>query len=113
MHYLCATKDMPLTLEADSISMIKWWINGSFGVLEDMHSHTGGIMSLGKGAIYGKSSKQKLNIRRSTKAELVGVDDCTPQLMWTKYFLQSQGYNVTENAIYQDNQSTMLLTKNS
>ena len=56
MHYLCATKDMPLTLEADSISMIKWWINGPFGVLEDMHSHNGGIMSLGKGAIYGKSS---------------------------------------------------------
>ena len=112
MQYLHGTKDISLTLEADSLSVIMWWIDGSFGVHEDMHSHTGGMMSLGKGAIYGKSSKQKLNMRSSTKAELVGVDDCMPQIMWTKYFMEAQGHNVDENIIYQDNQSTMLLAKN-
>ena len=55
-----------------------------------MCSHTGGMMSQGKGAIYGKASKQKLNTRSSTEAELVRVDDCMPQVMWTKYFLEAQ-----------------------
>jgi hypothetical protein len=33
------------------------------------------------------------------------------QVMWTRYFLEEQGYGVTENIIYQDNQSAMLLEK--
>jgi hypothetical protein len=34
------------------------------------------------------------------------------QVMWTRYFLEEQGYGVVENIIYQDNQSAMLLEKN-
>ena len=69
-------------------------------------------MSLGKGVIYGKSTTQKLNTRSSTEAELVGVVDCMPQVMWTKFFLEAQGYNNMENVIYQYNQSMMLLAIN-
>jgi hypothetical protein len=79
----------------------------------NMKSHTSGMMSLGKGAIYGTSTKQKLNTKSSTKAELVGVfNDIMPHILWTRYFLEAQGYTVDDSIINQDNQSAMLLEEN-
>ena len=69
-------------------------------------------MTIGKGAIYTKSSKQKINTRSSTEAELVAVNDSMTMILWTRLFLESQGVTVTDNIIFQDNQSTMLLAKN-
>jgi hypothetical protein len=89
---------MPLTLEANNTQVIK--------------SHTGGAMSMGKGIIYGTSTRQKLNTKSSTEGELVGVNDVMPQVLWTRYFLEAQGYDVQESIIYQDSQSTMLLAMN-
>ena len=104
---------LPLTLEADNLQVIKWWIDGAFAKHPDMRSHTGGMLSLGKWAIYGASTWQKLNTQSSTKPELVGVDDCMPQILWTQYFLEAQGYQIHDSVVYQDNQSAMLLAKNS
>jgi hypothetical protein len=112
MRYLRATLNMPLTLEANDLRMVHWWIDASFAVHPDMKSHTGATMSMGKGSIYSKSTRQRLNTKSSTEAELVGVDDLMPQVLWTKYFLESQGYAVKDSIVYQDNQSTMLLAKN-
>ena len=92
--------------------MSKWWIDASFAVHPDMRSHTGGAMTLGKGAIYGTSTRQKINTKSSTEAELVGVNDVMPQVLWTRYFLEAQGYSVRDSIVYQDNQSAILLEKN-
>ena len=56
MCYLCSTARLPLTLEADNLQVIKWWIDGAFTTHPDMQSHTGGMLSLGKGADYGAST---------------------------------------------------------
>ena len=47
---------MPLTLEADNLQVIKWWIDGAFATHRDMHSHIAGALSLGKGVITGVST---------------------------------------------------------
>jgi hypothetical protein len=112
MKYLRGTLEMPLTLEANNMSIIKWWVDTSYAVHPDMKSHTGGTISLGKGTIYNTSTRQKLNTKNSTKSELVGVNNVMPQILWTRYFLESQGYGVKESIIYQDNQSSILLEKN-
>jgi hypothetical protein len=112
MMYLSGTLNMPLMLEADECNIVKWWVDASFAVHPDMRSHTGGVMMLGKGAIYGTSTRQKLNTKSSTEAELVGVNDIIPQALWTRYFLEAQGYGVNESIIYQDNKSTILLAEN-
>jgi hypothetical protein len=112
VKYLRDTPKLYLTLEADGTHILTWWIDASFAVHKDMKSHTGGTMSLGKGSVYSASTRQKLNTKSSTEAELVGVDDVMPQVLWTRYFLEAQGYEVRDNKIYQDNQSTMLLAKN-
>jgi hypothetical protein len=43
---------------------------------------------------------------------LVGLDDVMALVLWTRYFLEAQGYSVDDNIVYQDNQSAMLLEKN-
>ena len=112
MKYLRGTLRMPLTLEANQANIVKWWVDASFAVHPDMRSHTGGVMTLGRGAIYSTSTRQKLNTRSFTEGELVGVNDLMPQILWTRNFLQSQGYSVNDSIIYQDNQSCILLAKN-
>lgn len=69
-------------------------------------------MTLGKGSVYSSSVRQKINTKSSTEAELVGVDDAMPLVLWTRHFLIEQGFDVRDNIVYQDNQSAMLLAKN-
>ena len=42
----------------------------------------------------------------------MGSDDTMPQIQWTGYFLEAQGYGIGENILYQDNMSAMLLENN-
>ena len=111
--YLKATKDLKLHLSCtDGTPIVKWWVDASYAVHHDMKSHTGAVMSLGQGGVYSKSSKQRLNTKSSTEAELVAASDMSGQILWTLYFLQEQGYMVEENRVYQDNQSAILMERN-
>ena len=112
MKYLDSTVDMPLVLAADNTGKIRWWVDASYAVHADMKSHTGGTLSLGKGSIYSTSNKQKLVTRSSTEAEVVGVHDVMPQLMWTAHFLNEQGMHIDKSILYQDNTSSILLETN-
>ena len=56
--------------------------------------------------------KQHINTKSLTEAELVGVDDGMPLIIWTWNFMTTQGYTIHDNVIYQDNQSAILLEKN-
>ena len=112
IRYLRNWPNLVLTLEADSLSVFKWWVDASFAVHPDMKSHTGATMSLGKGSVVSMSTRQKLNTRSSTEAELVGVDDAMPRILWTRYFLKAQGYDTKPSTLFQDNQSAILLENN-
>jgi hypothetical protein len=69
-------------------------------------------MTLGNGAIYSISTKQKVNSRSSTEAEFIAVDDVISKVLWTKLFLENQGQNTLMNIIYRDNQSAMKMELN-
>ena len=60
-------------------------MDASFAVHKDMKSHTGAVMTLGQGAVIGMSTKQKLNTKSSTEAEMVWVDDALPLNIWSHY----------------------------
>ena len=62
---------------------IKWYVGASFAVHKDIRSHTGGFMIMGIGGSYMQSSKQKTNTKSSTEAEIFGVDDVLPQVIYT------------------------------
>jgi len=109
IRHLAVTKDLPLTLEASGNGTIRWWVDASYAVHPNMRSHTGATMTLGKGSPYSISSKQKINTVRSTETELVGISDSMKLIIWTRLFIESQGYSITDNVLYHDNQSTILL----
>ena len=75
MNFLKVTKNDILTLEADDTGNLYWHLDAAFAVHQDMKGHMGATFSLGCGGIDNGSTKQKINSRSSTKAELVGVDD--------------------------------------
>ena len=112
LRYLRCTKGLTLTIEVSDLSNPLWWADAAFAVHQDMKSHTGGIMTLGKGAIQSMSKKQKLNTKSSTEAELVGADDVLGDLLWTRNFLEAQGYPSKKTTLYQDNTSAILLENN-
>ena len=69
-------------------------------------------MTMGSGAMQVISKKQKLNSRSSTEAELIGADDAATMILWTKLFMEEQGYPIEKNILYQDNKSAILLETN-
>ncbi len=77
-----------------------------------MKGHTGGMMTMGKGFPLHKSTKHKLNTCSSTESEIVAVDDLIPQILWVPLFLKAQEFAISNNILYQDNKSAMLLETN-
>ena len=112
MSYLRDTLELPLILGADGSGFIKWLIDTLYAAHADLRGQTGGGMTMGHGFPFTSSTKQKLNTRSSTESEVVGVDDLMPAVLWSKNFLEAQGYQVNQNVIYQDNKSALLLEQN-
>jgi hypothetical protein len=112
MGFLDYTKEDTLKLDCDDDGTINWHLDAAFAVHKDAKSHTGATMSLGSGAITSISTKQKINTRSLTEAELVSIDDIISKVLWTKRFLEAQGYDVKHNVLLRDNQSSMELEQN-
>ena len=96
----------------DNLNTLCWWVDASYGVHGDSKGHTGMMISLGRGAAISFLHRHKLNARSSTKAELIGIYDALPYIIWELYFSEAQGYKVTHKILHQDNKSTILLAKN-
>jgi hypothetical protein len=112
MKYLNGTKGENLTLSVDDLRVVKWYVDASFAVHPDFKNHTGAMMTLGKGAMQSIARKQKMNVRSSTEGKLIAVDNAATMILWTKLFLEAQGYDVDKNIVYQDNKSAILLETN-
>ena len=82
---------MPLTLSIDNISILKTWVDAAYTLHGNMTSQPGGIIMTGKGALYAKSSQQKLNIKCSTEAKLVAATDFALQTLWMVHFIDAHG----------------------
>jgi hypothetical protein len=77
-----------------------------------MKSHTGATMTRGAGTITSISTKQKVNTRSSTESKLVAHDDVVSKILWSKQFIEAQGFTVNANIVYRDNTSAMKLEEN-
>ena len=104
MGFFKRTIDDVRIIGATSLNDVYTWIDAAYAVHNNMRSQTGGAMSMGHGILHGRSSKQKLNTKSSTEAELVGVSEYIPYNIWLLYFFRHQGYDITNNILYKDNQ---------
>ena len=110
--FVKCTLDECRIIGATDLTKIFTWIDAAYAVNPDMKSQTGGSMSMGVGVIHARTNKQKLNVKSSTEAELVGNSDYLPYNIWLLHFLAEQGYEIKDNVLYQDNQSTIRMLKN-
>jgi hypothetical protein len=100
LKYINGTRKDKLILSADELHIIKWYVNAAFAVHPDFRSHTGGNMTYGHGTPMSMSRKQKLNTwSSSTEAKLVGPDDLSTLILWTKLFMEEQGYEIEKNIL--------------
>ena len=67
---------------------------------------------MGTGCAVATLTKQKCNVHSSTIGELVACDEMMAQILWTRLFMEAQGVKVTDNILYQDNMSAILLERN-
>jgi hypothetical protein len=112
LKYLKGTLDDEYILGADDMTSLRSWVDAAFAVHPDMKSHTGGVISFGRGGLACKSGKQKLVTKSSTEAETVGASDYLPNTLWTHMFLEAQGYRIQGSYFEQDNESAIKLETN-
>ena len=67
---------------------------------------------MGKGAVISLSNKQKCNTRSSTETELIALYNKLRDVVWMRYFMECQEYDIDECVIYQKNISALSLEKN-
>ena len=121
IKYIRETIHLPLLIGWDESGVLTWSVDASFAVHQDMRSHTGAALTMGKGSLISMSVKQKINTKSSTKAELVGVDDAMNFVVWSKLFFdwQFKEYNPATptsqlgktNVLLQDNTSAIQLER--
>jgi hypothetical protein len=112
LKYLNGTKCLKLNLSVNDLGLLKWYVDGSRNVHWGCKGHGGAMFTMSKGATSSYSRKVKLNTRSLTKTELVTVDMFMPEMLWSLYFLQAQGYGAECVGLHQDNISVQLLMKN-
>jgi hypothetical protein len=112
LEYVNGTLDLTLTLGALDLSTLYTFVDAAYGVHPDMRSQTGGVTSFGHGGLICRASKQKINTKSSTEAELVGASDYMSHTLWVHHFMEAQGYPIRHSFFEQDNESAINLARN-
>ena len=68
-------------------------------------------MTMGKGAVISLSNIMKCNTRSSTETELISVHDKLPDITWTRYFVECQGYDIDEYIVSKITHELIIIRK--
>ena len=85
LQYMKRTINMRRVLGGtEGLECLSIYADASCATHMDTKGHTGGFVSLGRGTIHKKSSKQKINTKSLTESEVVGTSDFIPRTMWLR-----------------------------
>ena len=70
------------------------------------------MIYLVKGAVSSISPKKRINGKISIDNELIGVEKSMAKILWSRYFIEAQGYNIAHNKLMQYNKNAILLENN-
>ncbi len=115
LSYLYGTRDMEMVVacrrDHDGAWKIECFIDAAFAVHSDGKSHSGVLISLGRGGIFFKSSRQKIVCKSAWEAELVAQSDGASQAVWTYRFCNELGAGKFRLIFYCDNLGTIASIK--
>ena len=109
--YLQSTKHQKLRLKKGGAVNLEAYIDASFGIHEDGRSRTGVALMMSGVCVGAWSSKQKLNTKSSTEAEIVGLSDGLPHVLWMRELVLAQGHSLPATRVHQDNQGVLSIMK--
>jgi hypothetical protein len=96
LKYLNGTRNLKLTLHTDQTKYaVHWYVSRSHQIHEDCGGQTSSLATFGKGAVSSSSNKMKCNAN-STKTELISFADILTDIIWMRYFVKCQGYNIKQ-----------------
>ena len=93
LKYLNGTRELPLTLRYEGMSLAWWQIDSSFTCHPNFRLQSGGVLMMhpSGGGMASSSIKQKLNTRSSTMAKLVAVVDFLSKVLWVQILWRAKG----------------------
>jgi hypothetical protein len=109
VRYLAGTKELCMSLIVQEPVTVHCYVDASYGVHQDGKSHTGMLLTIGKGAVLARSRKQKIVVKSSTEAELVAASDEAGELLHAQGFLREIGESVAIGVLHQDNTAAISL----
>ena len=98
--------------DSNGILRLRAYADASYGVHMDGKSHTGNVLTLGRGPIFCKSSKQKSVTKSSCEAEILALSDIVSTVAWMKDFLQEIGVTIEPPILFEDNWAAIFLVTN-
>lgn len=107
LNYLHHTKDRKIVLKRGGAVSMEAFVDASFGAHMDGRSRTGIAIMMSGICVGAWSSKQKLNTKSSTEAEVVGLSDGLSPVIWIRELLLAQGYTLPPTKVHQDNQGVL------
>ncbi len=113
LRYLKKTRDLALNYN-DKLQNLIAYSDASYAEESDRKS-VGGYVTLQAGAaITWKATKQSIIAQSSTESELIAFAECCKEVEWLRKLQQEFRPNLlsTPTTIFEDNQSTIKLTKN-
>ena len=114
LNFIHTTQQDGIMLGGDSngILRLRAYADASYGVHMDGKSHTGNVITLGRGPIFCKNSKQKSMTKSSCEAEILALSDIVSTVAWMKDFLQEIGVTIEPPILFEDNKAAIFLVSN-
>jgi hypothetical protein len=73
LKYLNSTRLLCLTLFAESLTNIHWYVDASHQTHDGCKGHMGSLLTFGKGATTSSSNKQKIPSKRSSESKNIAL----------------------------------------
>ena len=111
LNYIYTTQQDGIMLGGDSNGNLRLraYADASYGVHMDGKSHTGNVITLGRGPIFCKSSKQRSVTKSSCEAEILALSDIVSTVAWMNDFLLEISVTSEPPILLEDNKAAIFL----
>merc|ERR1711991_185675 len=114
LNFIYTTQQDGIMLGGDSngILRLRAYADASYGVHMDGKSHTGNVITLGRGLIFCKSSKQKSVTKSSCEAKILSLSGIVSKVAWMKDFLHEIGVTFEHPILFEENRAAVFIVTN-
>lgn len=111
LRYLKGTRDKVIRYKASDMTL-RFYADASYLLHGDGKGHSGYLATIGGTMVMARSSKQKLQARSSTEAEIIAVEDCTTYVVFMRHLCKEMDIKASEpTMVGQDNKSSMIIVE--